>query len=669
MVLASIAWCSCVHAQSGGETQAVVRGQGPLASKPWLRPFRWKNEGEQTTQQPQSPPPARQGYGLSGLNIFRWTNQDSKDTQTPATPPTKSVNAFPPSDDSAVIATDGPEQPGSVLSASGEELASKFRIASSSAYERAPINWPPASATVPPQQAASGQGTNPLAWSNSAPTTSQELKPPKLSVVSERIDEARTAVQEPWQWSNDPRGKETPEPLTPPEEPSFSEAVHDALSWAEEPSEEEATEIARGIPPADATVEEMIEWEKQTYPWIRPFYWADEAKYEVPFEDESGASDPDAPAVPLWAKPFKWTDREQAPVRPAKPLIAPDAARGTRTVAFQQDDDTLPRPLPDLNSPGEASSENIAQGEELDEDGTSGDFDEDEKGALAEAETLGREPVDNSLQFLRADTVLLKPGQFQYDYGLTYSKFEITLPLLVTIDPNTVGLEHADFSIREMQVPLEVRYGLTRRIQLFLNVPFGWANTELSFTDFDLTDNDGGLGDIVFGGSFLLREGDHENSDAILTLATVAPTGNSPFTPAGPAPVSPTLGGGTWSMSSNLLFVRNYDPVVVFYGFGTRQHFLSTFDGMNFRPGGEYNYQFGVGFGVNDRVTFSTRFNGAYVSEIHLDGQRVQGTTQEPMTLGLAMTVSKCKRLVEPFVDFGLTDDAVDARFGITWTR
>jgi hypothetical protein len=39
------------------------------------------------------------------------------------------------------------------------------------------------------------------------------------------------------------------------------------------------------------------------------------------------------------------------------------------------------------------------------------------------------------------------------------------------------------------------------------------------------------------------------------------------------------------------------------------------------------------------------------------------------MTLTLAMTVAKCKKLVEPFIDFGLTDDAVDARFGITWTR
>ena len=34
-----------------------------------------------------------------------------------------------------------------------------------------------------------------------------------------------------------------------------------------------------------------------------------------------------------------------------------------------------------------------------------------------------------------------------------------------------------------MLVPMDVRYGLTDRLQLFANVPFGWANTETSYVD------------------------------------------------------------------------------------------------------------------------------------------------------------------------------------------
>lgn len=659
--------------QSSGEARAASANRGPLASKAWLRPFRWANGDERTERDQQAPPqPApRQGYGLSGLNIFRWTNEDSTDSKAPAPGPARIVKLSPPPNSlSAAIATDGPEQPSSVLSASAEVAANKTRIEKQVAYEREPIDWPVTPKSDSPQNQSSGQNVNPFGWSNSAPRTDQQLLPRYPTIASEQLSEAKTAVVEPWHWSNDPRGKEKPQSLTPPEKPSFGAAVHDALSWAEEPDDSEAEMMDKSSPPADATVAEVIEWEKQTYPWIRPFYWADEDQYEIAFENDIELEDPTASPeyVPLLARPFTWSDRKKFRSRKQKPLVAPDVSTRTRTVAFQQDGETLPRPLPALNPPEIVNPEGIDYSEQDPNNESQDEFDAEGKGTLAEAETLGREPVDNSLQFLRADTVLLKPGEFQYDYGMTYSKFDLTLPVLVSTGAGTV-VEHAEFRIREMRVPLEVRYGLARRIQLFLHVPFGWANTELSFPGFDTFENDGGIGDIVFGGTFLLREGDREKPDAILTFSTVAPTGNDPFSPAGLSPSSPTLGGGTWSIGSNLLLVRSYDPVVVFYGFGTRQHFLSKFEGVSFRPGGEYNYQFGIGFGVNDRVTLSTRFNGAYVSETHLAGRRIRGSIQEPMTLGLAMTVSKSKKLVEPFVDFGLTDDATDARFGITWTH
>lgn len=659
-------------AQSNSEARGASPRRGTLASKPWLRPFQWKNGGEETEQQktPQLPP--KQGYGLSGMNVFRWTNEASTDSKTKTPEPTRPEatrvveRSTPPDSMSAAIATDGPEQPNSVLSASVEAAANKTRTERQIAYERSPIDWPLSPKSEPPQSQSSGQGVNPFGWSNSAPTTNEHLLPPRSTIASEELSNTKAAMAEPWQWSNDPRGKEKPQSLTPPDKPSFSEAVHDALSWAEEPTDSDAKMIDKSSPPPDATVAEVIEWEKETYPWIRPFYWADEDQYEIDFEDDFELEDPTTSPkyMPLLARPFTWSDSKKTRSRKEKPLVAPDVSLRTRTVAFQQDGETLPRPLPALNPP-----ESVDLGQQDADEDSLDEFDAEGKGTLAEAETLGREPEDNSLQFLRADTVLLEPGEFQYDYGMMYSKFDVTLPVLVPVDPNTVSIAHAEFRLREVRVPLEIRYGLARRIQLFLNVPFGWVNSELSYAGFDEFENDGGIGDIVFGGTFLLREGDQDKSDAILTLATVAPTGDDPFSPAGLSPSSPTLGGGTWSISSSLLLVRNYDPVVLFYGAGTRQHFLSKIEGVNFRPGGEYNYQFGIGFGVNDQVTLSTRFNGAYISEFHLGGQRVRGSIQEPMTLGLAMTISKCKKLVEPFVDFGLTDDATDARVGITWTH
>ena len=77
----------------------------------------------------------------------------------------------------------------------------------------------------------------------------------------------------------------------------------------------------------------------------------------------------------------------------------------------------------------------------------------------------------------------------------------------------------------------------------------------------------------------------------------------------------------------------------------------------------------GVGFAVNSKMTLSTRFSGAYVTEPRLNGQRFLGTIREPMTIGLAVTIAQCQGLIEPFVDFGLTDEAIESRFGIVWTR
>ena len=45
------------------------------------------------------------------------------------------------------------------------------------------------------------------------------------------------------------------------------------------------------------------------------------------------------------------------------------------------------------------------------------------------------------------------------------------------------------------------------------------------------------------------------------------------------------------------------------------------------------------------------------------------GTNTEPMTIRMSATISKpCKRLVEPFVEFGINDASVNSNIGITWT-
>ena len=130
----------------------------------------------------------------------------------------------------------------------------------------------------------------------------------------------------------------------------------------------------------------------------------------------------------------------------------------------------------------------------------------------------------------------------------------------------------------------------------------------------------------------------------------------------------PELGEGFWSLSWDVLFIHNYDPLVVFYGVGTRHGFERTFYGTTIRPGGEYNYFFGTGFAVNEHVTLSGTFGGAYVSQIAINGRRIEGSSLEPLSLRFAATIARKKKLLEPFVQFGITSDASAANFGIIQT-
>jgi hypothetical protein len=204
-----------------------------------------------------------------------------------------------------------------------------------------------------------------------------------------------------------------------------------------------------------------------------------------------------------------------------------------------------------------------------------------------------------------------------------------------------------------------------------LQVPVGWSNTQVSINGSNIFQNDGGIGDIAFGATAQLCDATKDRPYMIGSISAVAPTGGDPFTGiVGFSPSAPALGNGFWQLAGNLLWIETrYDPVILFYGLGTRYQFSHRYLGIEFQPGAEYNYTLGYGFAVNERVTLSTQFFGAYQEELKANGNRIVGTNQEPMNIQLAATfLNRHDRIVEPFVTFGLTDDSISSNVGITWT-
>lgn len=135
-------------------------------------------------------------------------------------------------------------------------------------------------------------------------------------------------------------------------------------------------------------------------------------------------------------------------------------------------------------------------------------------------ERYGEAPVDRTPQFLRTVTPLLRPGQWQYDYGFVYALQEFDFPVHIGGNP-----ARADLRRRTWFVPLAVRYGWNRRTQLFVNLPVGWSDTELATPVDDNSSSSGGLGDMTFGITRLLHQNSCSGQSLVGTIRAVAPTG------------------------------------------------------------------------------------------------------------------------------------------------
>ncbi|REK19282.1 MAG: hypothetical protein DWQ37_01435 [Planctomycetota bacterium] len=290
------------------------------------------------------------------------------------------------------------------------------------------------------------------------------------------------------------------------------------------------------------------------------------------------------------------------------------------------------------------------------------------QGGGEEEQTFGQAPPNNNLQFLRQVDVLLKPGAWQADTGFIYTHFSNDFPLPV-IDPMGTVTDVAEAQVRRrlLFTPLAVRYGLTKNIQLFATLPAGFSNTQLSAIGLSETRNVSGLGDGTFGASIHLIKGEHEFPDVIGTVGFTAPTGKFDTPLFGLVPGS-NLGQGFWAYNVNLLCINRYDPVIVFYGGGYRHLWERPFDGVLFAPGEQANYLFGAGFAINDRITFSSTFQGFYITNTYINNENVRGSNLEPLSLRFALTVVRNCRILEPFCQIGLTDSAPNANVGIIVT-
>jgi hypothetical protein len=241
------------------------------------------------------------------------------------------------------------------------------------------------------------------------------------------------------------------------------------------------------------------------------------------------------------------------------------------------------------------------------------------------------------------------------------------------------------------------RYGVNNRLQVEAKVPFVWRDdstrsrpiTKELFGD-DVFEADGsGLGDIELAVDYQFNDGTGGWPFMTGSLRVKTPTGTDPYSvdtfnvviddPESPTgdclrgddgqcliqrfPKELATGTGTWSVQPSVTFLYPTDPAVFYgtldYSFNLEEDFGKDVGKIN--PGNAFGLSGGMGFGINDRSSFSLGFSYKHGFETEQNGVEINGSDYDigQILIGYSFRWSNDTN-VNLSVGVGATDDAQD---------
>jgi hypothetical protein len=270
---------------------------------------------------------------------------------------------------------------------------------------------------------------------------------------------------------------------------------------------------------------------------------------------------------------------------------------------------------------------------------------------------IGESPTDDASRdishlFLRDTEVLLNPREIRVSIGFSY-----------TTDENQRSFRKN--RNRSISTPLNINYGLTKRLEVNASVPFLYNENEIISATNVSDSSASGIGDLALGLFYTLKSESNSSPAITTSLNVTTPTGDT----ADPADLNGlSTGAGFWGLSTGLSLSKTIDPAIVFFNVGYQHTFDDDQFGSNIQPGDTFNYGFGAGLSVNSSVAFSARVSGSYQKETKLNNQQVRGTSSEPIYLIFSMSyrLSYETRLETTF-NLGASDDAGDIGMGFSY--
>lgn len=244
--------------------------------------------------------------------------------------------------------------------------------------------------------------------------------------------------------------------------------------------------------------------------------------------------------------------------------------------------------------------------------------------------------------------VLTRKGNIVFEPSLQYaytSNNRVFLDAFTFLPAIAIGL----IDLREVKRhsfigTLGTRYGVTDRLEVEFRLPYVYRDdTQRSRPvsigagadeTFNATGND--IGDLEFAGRYQLTNGSNGWPILVGNIVATAPTGKSPFdveyiqaqgVPGATFPTELPTGAGYFSFQPSLTALYPTDPAVFF---GNLSYSYNAETSTNFgkvNPGDTLGLSFGLGFGINERSSFSLGYSHKHVLESEIDGKGIGGST------------------------------------------
>jgi hypothetical protein len=286
--------------------------------------------------------------------------------------------------------------------------------------------------------------------------------------------------------------------------------------------------------------------------------------------------------------------------------------------------------------------------------------------------------------------VLTPKGVFSFEpqFGYQYSSNNQFLVEGLNVVPGiTIGSENVRSLVdRMITSTLGGRLGVTDRFEVEAEVPYVFRAdaTTLSGlipsgTVLQQNAYGYGIGDVQFGGHYQINNGADGWPYFVANLLVKSDTGRDPFeVPINVNTGLPTTlptGTGFWAFQPSITAIYPSDPVVFFVNvkdiYQIPRHavlqpsapaFITSPENVFIAPGNAFGASIGMGFGINEKASFSLAFEDTVFLSTYENGVRVSGSTFDIGDLDLGFNYVINPRIsINLGVQIGATKAAPDA--------